>query len=93
MDTRRRVRGRADRREASRRRPGAERAPLTPAESALVQEVAAHIGARHAEGVAWEAMLIGLDEAWPHLPYRLALTALFWAQLTFERRQQKRALQ
>jgi hypothetical protein len=72
---------------------GAKRPPLTPAEDALAHQVAAHVADMRAAGRCWDCVLVDIDETWPRLPYRLAITGLFLAQLAHEQKQQKGRLQ
>ena len=81
---------------SARRRTAAERArrpPLTPEENSLAHEVAAYVTDLRASGNCWDCALIKIDEAWPRLPYRLAIAGLFLAQLAHEQKQQKGRLQ
>jgi hypothetical protein len=70
-----------------------KRPPLTPEEDSLAHEVAAHVTDMRAAGSCWDCVLINIDETWPRLPYRLAITGLFLAQLEHEQKQQKGQLQ
>lgn len=76
----------------SRRQTGAERIkrpPLTPEESSLAHEVAVYVGDMREAGHCWDCTLITIDELWPRLPYRVAITGLFLAQLAYERRHER----
>jgi hypothetical protein len=70
-----------------------KRPPLTPAEDALAHQVAAHVADMRAAGRCWDCVLVDIDETWPRLPYRLAITGLFLAQLAYDQKQQKGRLQ
>jgi hypothetical protein len=63
-----------------------KRPPLTPEESEIVHEVAAHVGDMREAGCCWDCILIDIDKTWPRQPFRLAVTGLFWAQLAYEQR-------